>query len=150
MYPTERNKGLVWCFAHDNVCAILLKILMWQNSGHSNSQRLIITIGVGCSKQHAKCGGPVIIVHNISFVQWNAGSWCTKSRWHKISGCTYKTGNVSTYNITLGRFRVTNCCHVKRGITYSEFSCSARKAHALYYTVICGLCGSSIFYHIFS
>ena len=75
-----------------------------------------------------------------------------KSRWHKISGCTHKTGNVSTYNVTLSRVSVTNCCVEKRYYTLSVYVCSlsyeARKALVSYSVAIYGLSGCTVFLYI--
>jgi hypothetical protein len=50
-------------------------------------------------------------------------------------------------NLTLRRVRVIS---VAVECVLLSLSYPARKAHALYYTVICGLSGSAIFFHIIS
>ena len=55
-----------------------------------------------------------------------------------------------TYNVTSERVRVTICCSGKVVcVTYCERVCSlsypARKSHAPYYIVICGLSGCTFF-----
>jgi hypothetical protein len=69
---------------------------------------------------------------------------------HLYGNIGIKTGSVRV-NVTLRRVRVTT---VAASITYSEcvcsFSYSACKAHAPYYIVICGMPGSTMFFHIIS
>jgi hypothetical protein len=78
---------------------------------------------------------------------------CHIEDWKFIYILYNKIGNVYIH-VTLGRVRVTNVT-VKKAtrITYSECVCSlsypACKAHAPYYTVICGLFGgATIFFNV--
>jgi hypothetical protein len=55
-------------------------------------------------------------------------------------------------NVTLGHVHVTTVVVKKQKVLHIPSACSlsysARKAHMLYHVVICGLYGSTIFFHI--
>ena len=65
-----------------------------------------------------------------------------------------QTGRQCAYNVTIRRVSVTNVAVEKQNVLHilcvcvNSLSYPARKAHATYYIVICGLSGFTLFLHI--